>query len=351
MPSVTVGRSLGALAVQFGCGLRGDPDIEVSSVAGLGGGDSSLGFVASPAYREQLRATKLAAVIVDGQLAADCPVAVLVHANPHATFARIAALLHPLPPAEPGIHPTAVVHPSAQVDASAEIAAFAVIGANAVIGPRCRIAAQCIVGADVTVGADTRLHERVTVCSAVRIGSRCILHPGAVIGSDGFGNAGDGGQWVKVPQLGSVRIGDDVEIGANTTIDRGALGDTIIEDGVRLDNQIQIAHNVVIGAHTAIAACTGIAGSTRIGRRCMIGGGTGIGGQLAIGDDIVIAGFGMVTRSLDKPGMYSSVMPVEEARLWRRLVGRFKRLDVLAGRVRKLEAVNAITATGQDDDN
>jgi UDP-3-O-[3-hydroxymyristoyl] glucosamine N-acyltransferase len=154
-----------------------------------------------------------------------------------------------------------------------------------------------------------------------------------------------------VPQLGGVRVGDDVAIGANTTIDRGALGDTVIEDGVRLDNQIQIAHNVVVGAHTAIAACTGIAGSTRIGKRCLIGGGTGIGGQLVIGDDIVIAGFGMVTHSLDKPGMYSSVLPVEEARLWRRLVGRFKRLDLLTNRVRKLETVNKIAATGQDDDN
>jgi UDP-3-O-[3-hydroxymyristoyl] glucosamine N-acyltransferase len=351
MSPATVSRSLGALAVQFGCRLQGDPDIVVSSVATLDGGGSSLGFAANPAYREQLRTTRLAAVIVDERLAADCPVAALVHANPHATFARIAAFLHPAPTVVPGVHATAVVHPSAQVDATAAVAAFAVIGAGARIGPRCHVAEHCIVGPGVTLGADTTLRERVTVCSAVQVGSRCILHPGAVIGSDGFGNAADGGQWVKVPQLGSVRIGDDVEIGANTTIDRGALGDTIIEAGVRLDNQIQIAHNVVVGAHTAIAACTGIAGSTTIGRRCMIGGGAGIGGQLSIGDDIVIAGFGMVTRSLEKPGMYSSVMPVEEARLWRRLVGRFKRLDLLAGRVRKLEAAGLGATTGQDDDN
>jgi UDP-3-O-[3-hydroxymyristoyl] glucosamine N-acyltransferase len=278
-------------------------------------------------------------------------VAALVHANPHATFARIAAVLHPEPVVAPGVHVTAVVHPSALVDATAAIAAFAVIGAGARIGPRCRVAEHCIVGPDAALGADSSLRERVTVCGGVQIGMRCIVHPGAVIGADGFGNAADDGQWVKVPQLGSVRIGDDVEVGANTTIDRGALGDTVIEDGVRLDNQIQIAHNVVVGAHTAIAACTGIAGSTRIGRRCMIGGGTGIGGQLSIGDDIVIAGFGMVTRSLDRPGLYSSVLPVEEARLWRRLVGRFKRLDLLAGRVRKLEAAGTAATTGQDDDN
>ncbi len=157
--------------------------------------------------------------------------------------------------------------------------------------------------------------------------------------------------WVKVPQVGGVLVGDDVEIGANTTIDRGALGDTVIEEGVRLDNQIQIGHNVSIGAHTAIAACTGIAGSTRIGRRCMIGGGTGIGGQLVLGDDIIIAGFGMVTKSIDKPGLYSSVIPVEEARLWRRIVGRIKRLDLMAARIRKLEAAAGIGARGQDNDD
>jgi UDP-3-O-[3-hydroxymyristoyl] glucosamine N-acyltransferase len=178
-----------------------------------------------------------------------------------------------------------------------------------------------VVGNAVVIGADTRLLSRVTLCTGTRIGARGILHPGAVVGSDGFGNARDGEAWIKVPQVGGVSIGDDVEIGANTTIDRGALGDTVIEDGVRLDNQIQVAHNVSIGAHTAIAACTGIAGSTRIGRRCMIGGGTGIGGQLTLGDDIIIAGFGMVSRSIDKPGLYSSVIPVEEARLWRRIVG------------------------------
>ncbi len=351
MPAGTASRTLGALAVQFGCQLRGDPGIVISAVGTLDGGASQLGFVASAAYRHALRATQLAAVIVAPALVADCPTAALVHPNPHATFARIAALLHPPAPLAPGVHATALVHPTAQVDASCEIGAFCVIAAGAVIGPRCRVGPHGLIGADARLGADTCLLERVTVCAGSVIGARCMLHPGAVIGADGFGNARDNGHWVAVPQLGSVRLGDDVAIGANTTIDRGALGDTVIEDGARLDNQIQIAHNVVVGAHTAIAACTGIAGSTRIGRRCMIGGGTGIGGQLVIGDDIVIAGFGMVTHSLDKPGMYSSVLPVEEARLWRRLVSRFKRLDLLATRVRKLEAANSIAATGQDDDN
>jgi UDP-3-O-[3-hydroxymyristoyl] glucosamine N-acyltransferase len=213
------------------------------------------------------------------------------------------------------------------------------------------VGAQSFVGAGAVLGSDTRLLQRVCVSAGTRIGQRCLVHPGAVIGADGFGNARDGVRWVKVPQLGRVVIGDDVEIGANTTIDRGALGDTEIAAGVRLDNQIQIGHNVRIGAHTAIAACTGIAGSTRIGARCMIGGGAGIGGQLTIGDDIVIAGFGMVTRSLAQPGMYSSVLPVEEARLWRRIVARIKRLDSLGGRVRKLESTLGITARQSDDND
>ena len=219
------------------------------------------------------------------------------------------------------------------------------------IGPRSLVGPHSVVGDGVLIGADTHLLSRVTLCPGTRIGARCILHPGAIVGSDGFGNARDGQVWVKVPQVGGVLVGDDVEIGANTTIDRGALGDTVIEEGVRLDNQIQIGHNVSIGAHTAIAACTGIAGSTRIGRRCMIGGGTGIGGQLVLGDDIIIAGFGMVTKSIDRPGLYSSVVPVEEARLWRRIVGRIKRLDMMAARIRKLEAAAGIGAAGQDNDD
>jgi UDP-3-O-[3-hydroxymyristoyl] glucosamine N-acyltransferase len=346
-----VSRSLGELAVQFGCLLRGDPDHQVASVATLDGGSSSLGFVANPAYRAQLQTTRLGAVVLNEGLAQDCPVAALLHANPHATFARIAAVLHPVPPVVPGVHSTAVVHAAATIDVSAEIAAFAVIGAGAVVGPRCRVASHCIIGPDTKIGADTTLHERVTIAAGVRIGNRCILHPGAVVGSDGFGNARDGSQWIKVPQVGSVLVGDDVEIGANTTVDRGALVDTVIEDGVRLDNLIHVAHNVIIGAHTAIAASTAIAGSTRIGRRCLIGGGVMITGQLSIGDDIVIAGTGAVTRSLDKPGMYSSVFPVEEVRLWRRLVGRVRRLDMLMDRVKKLEAANPLVATRQDDDN
>jgi UDP-3-O-[3-hydroxymyristoyl] glucosamine N-acyltransferase len=343
--------SLGELAVRYGCELRGDPAARIESVAALTGGPESLGFVASPAYRDALRATTLGAVVVGPELAADCPTAALVHRNPHATFARIATLLHPAAALVPGCDATVRIDAGAQIDPSAQVGPFAVIGAGAVIGPRALVGPHSVVEAGVVIGADTRLLSRVTLCSGTRVGARCILHPGAVVGSDGFGNARDGQVWVKVPQVGGVLVGDDVEIGANTTIDRGALGDTVIEEGVRLDNQIQIGHNVSIGAHTAIAACTGIAGSTRIGQRCMIGGGTGIGGQLVLGDDIIIAGFGMVTKSIDKPGLYSSVVPVEEARLWRRIVGRIKRLDVMAARIRKLEAAAGFGVAGKDNDD
>jgi UDP-3-O-[3-hydroxymyristoyl] glucosamine N-acyltransferase len=338
------------LAIQFGCELRGDPAQRVSKIATLEGDSNALGFVVNPAFRDALRQCRLGAVVLDAKLAAECPVAALIHRNPHATFARIASQLYPRVSVTPGVHPLASVHADAHIDPTAQIGAFVVVEAGARIGARCSVEVHGFVGRDSTVGADTHLLPRVSLFAGVQLGERCIVHPGAVIGSDGFGNARDGEGWVKIPQVGSVRIGDDVEIGANTTIDRGALENTVIEDGARLDNQIQIGHNVVIGAHTAIAACVGIAGSTRIGKRCMIGGGTGIGGQLVLGDDIIIAGFGMVTHSLDKPGMYSSVLPVEEVRVWRRIVGRIKRLDTMVSRINKLEAQRGASA-GQDNDD
>jgi UDP-3-O-[3-hydroxymyristoyl] glucosamine N-acyltransferase len=354
MPDGAVTVSLGDIAVRFGCELRGDPERRVASVATLAGGPESIGFLANPALTVELRATRLGAVILASPQVADCPVtsAALIHPNPHATFARLAAVLHPLPGVRPGVHPTALVHPEARVVASAEVGPYAVIGARAVVGAHCRVGAHGILGEGAELGADTRLAERVTVLAGCRIGARCIVHPGVVIGSDGFGNAREGAAWIKVPQLGAVRIGDDVEIGANTTIDRGALEDTVIGDGVRLDNLIQVAHNVTIGAHTAVAACVAIAGSTHIGQRCMIGGGAGFSGQLTVGDDIVIGGFAQVTHSIETPGMYMNAMPAQEAGLWRRLLGRFKRLDALHARVRRLEAAaKGAALTGQEDDD
>jgi UDP-3-O-[3-hydroxymyristoyl] glucosamine N-acyltransferase len=343
--------TLGQLAVRFGCELHGDPLITVESVGTLDSAGAVLGFVASKAYLDELRAARVAAVVVDAKLAPQSPVPALVSANPHATFARIAMLLHPQPVAVPGIHPTALVHADAQVDTSAEVGPWCMVGAGARVGARVLLGPHCTVGAQVTLADDVRLVARVTVCDGVSIGARSTLHPGAVVGSDGFGYAREGQGWTKVPQVGTVRIGQDVEVGANTTIDRGAMGDTVIGDGVKLDNQIQIAHNVVIGDHTAVAACTGIAGSTRIGKRCMIGGGTGMAGHIVLGDDIFITGFGMVTRNIDKPGLYSSVMPVEEARTWRRIVGRIKRLDSMAARLVALEKAAGIAAAPQQENS
>jgi UDP-3-O-[3-hydroxymyristoyl] glucosamine N-acyltransferase len=343
--------TLGELAVRFGCELRGDPDLPIEAVGQLDAGAGHIGFVASSAYRDELVRSTVPAVITDARNAVAAPGSVLVCANPHATFARVAALLHPVPAAPSGIHPSASIDPAATIAPDVHIGAFVVVEAGARVGPRCVLGPHSIVGRDAVLAEDVRLVARVTVCDRVEIGARSLLHPGVVVGSDGFGNAREGQCWVKVPQLGGVRIGADVEIGSNTTIDRGALGDTVIEDGVRLDNQIQIAHNVLVGAHTAIAACTGIAGSTRIGRRCMIGGGTGIGGQIEIADDVVIAGFGMVTKSIEKPGMYSSVLPVEEVRHWRRIVGRIKRLDTMATRINQLERAAGTGGPEQDEPN
>ena len=315
--------------MKFGLGLRGEPGLRVSRVATLSHADpGSLSFLANPHYRKQMESTRATAVLVTPEDAQACPVAALIDPNPYLAYARIAELLHPqAPAAAAGIHPSAVVAADARIAASATVGPLSVIEGGAEIGERVFVGPGCIVHRGARVGADTRLTARVTLCAAVRIGQRCILHPGAVVGSDGFGFAPDGGRWVKVPQVGSVQVGDDVEIGANTTIDRGAIDDTVVEEGVKLDNQIQVGHNVTIGAHTAIAGCVGISGSSSIGRRCMIGGGVGIAGHLTIADDVVLTGYTLVTGSIKSSGSYSSGMPAVESRMWRRMVARLRRLE------------------------
>ncbi|HET9580126.1 MAG TPA: UDP-3-O-(3-hydroxymyristoyl)glucosamine N-acyltransferase, partial [Usitatibacter sp.] len=250
---------------------------------------------------------------------------------------------HPEPPVAAGVHPSADVHPAAMVDASAQVEAFVSIGAGTRVAAGVRIGSGCAVGANVTIGAGTRLHPRVTIYDGCTLGARCIVHSGAVIGADGFGMARDSGRWVKIPQVGAVRIGDDVEIGANTTIDRGALDDTVVEDGVKLDNLIQIAHNCVIGAHTVIAGCTGISGSTTVGRHCMIGGGVGIVGHISICDNVVISGFSLVAKSILKPGTYTSGMPLMPHDEWLRNAAHLRRLDRIARGARGKKA-------GEDDE-
>jgi UDP-3-O-[3-hydroxymyristoyl] glucosamine N-acyltransferase len=320
--------SLGELAVRFGLGLRGEPGLRVSRVATLSNADAgSLSFLANTRYRRQMESTRATAVLVGPENAADCPVAALIDPNPYLAYARIADLMHPQAAPAAGVHSSAVVSMSARIADSASVGPLTVVEDDVEIGERVFLGPGCIVQRGARVGADSRMIARVNVCAGVRIGRRCIVHAGAVIGADGFGFAPDAGTWVKVPQVGSVQIGDDVEIGANTTIDRGAIDDTVVEHGVKLDNQIQVGHNVTIGAHTAIAGCVGISGSTTIGRRCMIGGGVGIAGHLTIADDVVVTGCSLVSASIRHAGSYSSGMPTVETRMWRRMVARLRRLD------------------------
>ena len=325
--------TLGEIAVRYGLELAGDPGQPVDGVAPLGGAaPGKLSFCTGSKHRKQLAATRATAVVLPRELAGECPVAALISARPYAAWARIANGLHPAAPVRAGRAPGAQVDPAAVVAASAWIGPNAVVGPGAVIGERCSIGANCVIEAGARLGDDCRLQSGVTLCHGVVAGARCLFKPGAVIGSDGFGHAPDIDGYVKVPQLGSVRLGDDVEVGANTTVDRGTLEDTIVGDGVKLDNQVQVGHNCRIGAHTVIAGCAGISGSSIIGSRCMIGGAVGIAGHLEIGDDVVITGYSLVTHSLTGPGMYSSGMPAIEAGKWRRAVARLHRLDGGRGR-------------------
>lgn len=328
----------GGLAVRFGLVVRGDPDVEVRSVATLtGAGPGQVTFLANPRYRKHLAGTRAAVVILAEEHADDAPCTALIAANPYAAYARIADHLHPPAPVVPGIHPRASIADGVNVPASAHIGACAVVEAGATLGERAFIGPGCVVGREASLGDDCRLVANVTVCDRVVLGARVLVHPGTVIGSDGFGIAQDGERWIKVPQVGGVRVGNDVEIGAATTIDRGAVEDTVIEEGVKLDNQIQVAHNVIIGAHTVIAACSGISGSTRIGKRCMIAGAVGFVGHLDIADDVIVTGQTMVNRSIPEAGVYSSALPMDEAVRWRRNSARFRQLDDMARRLKALE--------------
>jgi len=336
-----MGTTLGELAVRFGLELAGDPALEVTRVATLqAAGPGCLTFLANPRYRRHLAETRATAVVLEPRSAADCPAAALLSRNPYAAFARIAQVLHPEPVAAAGVHASAVVDPAAQVAGSATVGPQAVIEAGAQVGERAFVGPGCLVMRRARIGPDTRLVARVTLYPGVALGSRCVVHAGVVIGADGFGFAPDRDGYVKVPQVGGVRIGDDVEIGANTTIDRGAIEDTVVGDGVKLDNLVQVGHNVRIGEHSVVAGCVGISGSTVIGRRCMIGGAVGIAGHLELGDEVIVTGYSLVTRSLPGPGMYSSGMPAIPAADWRRTVARLRRLPSLEKRLALLEGCN-----------
>lgn len=330
--------SLQELATRLKVELRGDGAGRLTRVADLRHAEADcLTFLGDRRYAASLAATRAGGVILDPADAPACPVPALVTTNPYLTFARAARLLHPEPPVTGGCHPSAIVADSAAIDPSAWVGPLTVVEADVVVERGVFIGPGCILGAGSRVGADSRLVARVTLCAGTSIGQRALLHPGCVIGRDGFGFAKDGDQWVRIPQIGQVRIGNDVEIGANTTVDRGTLGDTLIGDGVKIDNLVQIGHNVEIGQNTAMAACSGISGSTRIGRDCLIGGAVGMAGHLQIGDAVHFTGMAMVTRSFPEPGSYSGGIPAMSSAEWRRAVARFRQLDELARRLKRLE--------------
>ena len=331
--------SLSELAERTGATVAGDGAVLVSHVAALEfAGPGAITFLANRKYRSQLVGTRAAAVIVAPEMAGQTALPKLVSATPYVVYAKVAAILHPAEPTVPGVHPSAVVDPGARIAGSASVGPNAVVGAGAVVGERARIGAGSFVGAGASIGDDVILHANVTIYERCVVGPRSILHSGVVIGADGFGMAEENGRWVKIPQLGRVVLGADVEIGANTTVDRGAIDDTVIEDDVKLDNQIQVGHNCRIGAHTAIAGCAGIAGSTRIGRNCKIGARANINGHIEICDNVNIAGTANVHSSISVPGTYASAvflaLPHDQ---WRRRQFIVQRLPELAQRVRRLE--------------
>jgi UDP-3-O-[3-hydroxymyristoyl] glucosamine N-acyltransferase len=345
--SLTLGELAGRIKGEL---HKGDPGCRVSAVATLqhaAVGDIS--FLANPGYKKYLYNTHASAVILAREDVADCPVAAIVSANPYASYARAAALIAPAARGRSGVHPAAVLDDDCEVHDSAWIGPHCIVEKGAVIHAGVQLAGGCFIGSGTVIGADSKLSANVVVCHDVIIGERVNILPGVVIGSDGFGLANEDGRWLNVPQLGSVRVGNDVEIGANTTIDRGALDDTVLEEGVRLDNQIQVAHNVHIGAHTAIAGCVGISGSARIGKYCMIGGGAGIVGHLEIADHVIVTGMTMVTRSIGKAGVYSSGVPAQENDAWNKTCARMRQLDKLARKVLKLERSLAAVRKRRDN--
>ena len=268
-------------------------------------------------------------------------------ANPYLAYAELSHLFDRKPQAVAGVHPTAVVAADAQVHASASIGPYAVIESGAQIAAGVSIGAHCVVGARSVVGEDGWLAPRVTLYHDVQIGKRVVIQSGAVLGGEGFGFANEKGVWQKIAQIGGVTIGDDVEIGANTTIDRGALADTQIGNGVKLDNQIMIAHNVQIGDHTAMAGCAGISGSTKIGKHCMIAGGVGMVGHIEVCDNVFVTGMTMVTRSITEPGSYSSGTAMQPAGEWRKSAARIRQLDEMARRLQQLEKRLAAVTSDQ----
>lgn len=336
MPSGGGGLTLDGIVARLGGEVRGDGAVRVVQVGTLDkAGPDRIAFLSNPKYRSQLRTTRAGAVILPLAVASEFGGASIVVDDPYVYFARVSQLLNPVPRSA-GVHHSAVV--DCALPASVSVGPWAVIGANARIGENTIIGPGCVIGEGVEIGPDSLLHGAVTIYRDCVIGARAIIHSGTVIGSDGFGFAREtDGAWIKIPQIGRVLIGDDVEVGANSSIDRGTLEDTVIADGVKLDNQIQIGHNCHIGRHTAIAGCAGIAGSTHIGSRCQIGGAAMIIGHIRIADDVIVTGASFIGKSIDKPGMYTGQVPSQRHEAWLKNFVQLRHLDALAEKIRDIE--------------
>jgi UDP-3-O-[3-hydroxymyristoyl] glucosamine N-acyltransferase len=318
--------------------MLGGQNPEIRGIATLANATSSeLSFLTNSKYRAQLASTRAGAVLLSTADRNSTLLPRIVCADPYLAYAKAAEMLFPAAEIVPGAHSTAVVDPAARIGSGTQVGPFCSIGRDAIVGECVSLGAGCVIGDGVVIGDNSTFHPNVVVYAGCRIGRRAIVHSGAIIGADGFGMAKDGEGWRKIPQIGGVDIGDDVEIGANTTIDRGALEDTVIESGVKLDNQIQIGHNVRIGAHSAFAGCVGIAGSTKVGRRCTIGGGSVVLGHLDLADDVHIGAASVVTKSIYKSGAYAGLYPLQENSVWARNAARLRNLDSLVHRMQALE--------------
>ncbi len=326
--------TLAELSKVSGARLIGDPECVISTVNTLGlAKTGEITFLSNRHYANLLLQTKASAVILCEDDLKNCPTNALVGNAPYLIYAKIANYLYPIKERASGIHEHAVIGQKCNIDKTSTISANVVIGDNVVINAGTYIGPGCVIADNVYLGANTMLFANVTVCHDVSIGKNVILHPGVVIGADGFGLAQENGQWVKIPQVGSVILGDQVEVGANSTIDRGAIGDTIISNGVKIDNQVQIGHNAFVGEDTAIAGCVALAGSAKIGKRCQIGGASSINGHIEIADDVIITGMSGVANSIKSSGIYSSAIPVTNNKVWKRNIIRFKNLDEIIKKI------------------
>lgn len=348
------GYSLETLAERFDAQLIGDSQCLVTAIATLQNAEAGqISFLSNSKYRKFLAETRASAVLITADdVAFVAPgVNALVVRDPYVAFARVAQMLDNTPAAANHIHPSAVIDSTAVLGDMVSIGPGAVISAGVVLGANVQIGAGCFIGENAHIGADSRVWANVTIYHAVRIGQRCIVHSGAVIGADGFGFANERGNWIKIPQTGTVELGDDCEIGANTTIDRGAIENTVIGNNVIIDNQCQIAHNVRIGDHTAMAACSVVAGSTKIGRYCIIGGAVCINGHIEICDGAQITGMAMVMKPITEKGVYSSGIPATSNQEWRKNTAKLRQIEQLFQRVKQLERQLATLAAPTDTDN